>query len=340
MRTQLLLLCMLLCLGACKESKKATVGSGGSDRTTEVPTELPKEPSKDQASGEVIDVSGDVTASRAGAKPRELKLHDKIFSDDTVTTGHDGSVAIFLKHNGAIHDIGDSQEITMRDSLAWNATTKTQGAFDSKTQYEGSSAAGADFGREAATDGSHVANKLVDPNVVGPVPKMNRRETVAGKHGPEQEEKPPGITELTWPPVPGQKTGETVIGDQAAQEPIAVPWPEAMPVDDKMTEGGFQLSGAGRDAGTALAADRQRAPVLTKRAFVQTLAVACQKEHKGWGQILVHITFADSKISSMVLRGSDSLSGTLHCLETRLSKTTKTLERGTITFSLLLSPLK
>ena len=73
--------------------------------------------------GEVVQVTGAVTATRAaaGTEARALAAGTTVFVDDTVTTGADGSVDIRIAHNGAIWKLGAGESRRVDASAAWRA---------------------------------------------------------------------------------------------------------------------------------------------------------------------------------------------------------------------------
>ncbi len=366
MRT--LLLCVLLCGVACNETKKATTGEVGSEGTKDAAVEAAVE----GPAGSVVDIDGTVTATRDGKVPRTLALGQKIFADDTVETKDDSVIAILLMHNGAIHDIGSGQVVRVRGSLAWKVERKSQGIFDSDTAYEGTSAAGVNAMKEAATHVSQLArNSSKDPSTI----------TINEESTPTQNTRRPFNDRDTAPPKPHLKPFElewkrdrqkrrvegapVFTGESAAAErerDLSWTAPSTLVEGD----GGLGLVGTSREAGKvpggqgagkgtkkpggpdskekkpdeAEADDSDSPPVPTKRAFVLGLAKACQEWSKGSGEFHVQITFANSKVSAMLIRGNPSLKGTLTCLKEKLAKSTEALEGGTITFSLKLAPLK
>lgn len=103
-----------------------------------------------QPAGEVIELAGQVSAARAGAATRPLAVGAQVFSDDTVTTGADGSAVILLAHNRVRWNLGSGKSLRVDRSMAWKAKADESGsAFDDQDQMATASA-GRHTDREAA----------------------------------------------------------------------------------------------------------------------------------------------------------------------------------------------
>ncbi len=68
--------------------------------------------------GTVVELTGKVTATRAGAT-RDLALGGEVSSDDVVTTTADASVTIELAHNNARWSLGAGRSGAVKESVAW-----------------------------------------------------------------------------------------------------------------------------------------------------------------------------------------------------------------------------
>jgi hypothetical protein len=105
------------------------------------------------AAGTVVQASGSVTATRAGAS-RALAVGDTVSADDVVTTGADGRVAIELLHNHVRWSLGPGREKQVSASAAWTAA---QGSTEIAVTDERSGAAGRHAEREAADTAASAA---------------------------------------------------------------------------------------------------------------------------------------------------------------------------------------
>lgn len=109
------------------------------------------------AAGDVVEVSGTVTATRAGT-PRPIAAGDVISGDDVIETGADGRVTITLRHNRVAWTLGPGKKEQVGASLAWRAPTASQTAAGPTGERSG--AAGRHAEREAA-DTAATANMEV-----------------------------------------------------------------------------------------------------------------------------------------------------------------------------------
>lgn len=103
-----------------------------------------------QPAGKVIELAGQVSAARAGAATRPLAVGAQVYSDDTVTTGTDGSATILLAHNHVRWNLGTGKSLRVDRSMAWKAKADESGsAFDDEDEMATASA-GRHTDREAA----------------------------------------------------------------------------------------------------------------------------------------------------------------------------------------------
>ncbi|MEZ4368437.1 MAG: hypothetical protein R2939_19485 [Kofleriaceae bacterium] len=70
------------------------------------------------AVGSVLEVSGTVTATRAGVT-RPLSVGDDISGDDELVTGADGRVTVVLRHNGVQWQLPPGRRAVVATSTAW-----------------------------------------------------------------------------------------------------------------------------------------------------------------------------------------------------------------------------
>ena len=97
--------------------------------------------------GEVVEVTGEVTAIREAAR-RTLRAGAKVSSDDLVETGAGGHVVIVLAHNNARWELGENQQQQVASSLAWGLPRK-EGPAAAGTEH--TAAAGRHGERSAAS---------------------------------------------------------------------------------------------------------------------------------------------------------------------------------------------
>ncbi len=70
--------------------------------------------------GDVTEVAGTVTATRAG-QVRPLRVGDAVSGDDVIATAADGRVTIALRHNHVPWSLGPGASRRVADSAAWRA---------------------------------------------------------------------------------------------------------------------------------------------------------------------------------------------------------------------------
>ncbi len=81
-------------------------------------------PQKDQPAGEVLEVTGTVTAELTASgktQSRPLAVGDRVLADETIVTGPDSAVTIRLLHNDVRWSLGADKRKVVRQSAAWNA---------------------------------------------------------------------------------------------------------------------------------------------------------------------------------------------------------------------------
>lgn len=104
-------------------------------------SEEPAARDPNQPAGKVVEMAGDVSATREGAASRPLAVGAPVFADDTVTTGSDGSAVILLAHNQVRWSLGQGKSARVDRSLAWKASGDQGGsAFDDEDEMATASA--------------------------------------------------------------------------------------------------------------------------------------------------------------------------------------------------------
>jgi hypothetical protein len=102
------------------------------------------------AVGKVVEISGDVSATRGTAK-RALASGQEISGDDVIETGARANVRILFAHNNATWDLGPNKKQLVSESLAWRAPKADSPAGDVN---EATLAAGRHAERETVTTGT------------------------------------------------------------------------------------------------------------------------------------------------------------------------------------------
>lgn len=131
-------------------------------------------PEPDGPAGEVVELSGTVTAEASG-KSRPLAVGDKVSATDTIVTAEGASVAIRLFHNDARWELGGGKKRVVRKSLAWSAPKGSQvaGAKPNDTTM----AAGRHAERQAGTTTAVRDVTPADKDTTAEPPKVGGRET-------------------------------------------------------------------------------------------------------------------------------------------------------------------
>ncbi len=129
MKAWIVVVVTALALVACKKGKR------------EAPAVVPGAPA-----GDVLDVTGTVTASR-GQDIRTLKAGDEVSGDDLITTAPDASVVIELRHNHVKWSLKGGYSKVLGESAAWRAAKQGD---PSASLGERTTAAGRHAEREAA----------------------------------------------------------------------------------------------------------------------------------------------------------------------------------------------
>jgi hypothetical protein len=113
--------------------------------------------------GEVLEVSGAVTAARQGEPSRSLPAGAPVFADDTITTSADGLAVILIAHNHARWSLGGGQSQRVDRSGAWSVAVDDSGgsSFDEQGQLATASA------------GRHSDREAGDTAATAQVPRAN-----------------------------------------------------------------------------------------------------------------------------------------------------------------------
>ena len=105
------------------------------------------------AVGKVVELSGEVSATRGTAK-RPLATGQEISGDDVIETGAQATVRILFAHNNATWDLGPNKKQLVSESLAWKAPKANTPAGEVN---EATLAAGRHAERETVTTGTTAA---------------------------------------------------------------------------------------------------------------------------------------------------------------------------------------
>src|SRR5688500_15736015 len=120
------------------------------------------------AAGNVLEVTGTVTAKRGDAAPRPLAVGDTVSGDDVIETGADGSIVIELLHNKARWSLAASRKQQVATSAAWKAPARSGDEVGGTGR---STAAGRHAEREGAdTAAGAVATETAAPVAAAPAP--------------------------------------------------------------------------------------------------------------------------------------------------------------------------
>jgi len=176
--------------------------SGGSDTAQVAPGAV---------AGSVLEVSGNVSATRNGAS-RALAAGADVFAEDVVDTGG-GSVVILLKHNNARWAVESGQRTRVDESLAWKLAKQDGPA---KIVDHASSAAGREGERTAAdtratseTGAGGGAESSADSgknSSADSAPASDKRKRARAPEGAAKESAPPAMPSPPPPPEPKATT--------------------------------------------------------------------------------------------------------------------------------------
>lgn len=139
--------------------------------------------------GVVVEMSGQVEATRAGGEPRPLALEAEVFADDTVETGPGSSVSIVLSHNNASLRLEADMSRRVDETLAWKAPRREGDSVLDRDVADQTAAAGRHTEREAAgTAATAVANR--ETAAAPPAQPDPPVKAVAPEPAPEPRAKP------------------------------------------------------------------------------------------------------------------------------------------------------
>lgn len=229
------------------------------------------------AAGQVLEVSGNVAATRSGAT-RPLAVGAEVFADDVIDTGN-GSVAILLRHNNARWAVEGGQRMRVDESLAWKLAKQDGPA---RAVEHASSAAGREGERTAAdTRATSETGETTRMRGISPNGRAENAPAATGAATPPADSPeeppspraPPPVTPSPQPPMkPEPKTAATADTDTGGANGAGA--------------GGEAGGGAGRGgamggAGKASAADTaEEQPRAQPKAGVRALAPDVAQEKK------------------------------------------------------------
>jgi hypothetical protein len=167
------------------------------------------QPGDGEPAGQVLELTGAVTAAREGKPARSLASGDSIFRDDTITTPADGAVTIRLSHNKARWSLGAGRARRVDRSPAWRAEVSSGSAFDDDDALPTSAA------------GRHSEPQAGDTRATAPTPKAE-----AAAADTRVAEAPP--------PAPARKRGRKASAAPAAPQ-------DSSPAPEPSGPGGLAL---------------------------------------------------------------------------------------------------
>ncbi len=162
---------------------------GGKDAD---PSQPVAEAPKAAGAGKVIEITGNVTASR-GTEVRKLAAADPVVAEDVIDTGTDGSIVIELAHNNARWSLEAGIKSRVDESVAWGLPKQDHASVvDHAT-----SAAGRHADRQAAETAASAAEApAVEAKVEAKV-EANARPAAAATAAPKPAVKPVKPAEVT-----------------------------------------------------------------------------------------------------------------------------------------------
>jgi hypothetical protein len=102
--------------------------------------------------GEVVEVSGEVTAQRGDSDPRPLAAGDPVTGEDRIRTGEGAEVKIRLAHNGVLVVLSSGADVLLAEQAGWKASGEVGRGVLERDPDDKTAAAGVNSEREAATD--------------------------------------------------------------------------------------------------------------------------------------------------------------------------------------------
>ncbi len=132
------------------------------------------------AVGKVVEISGEVSATRGTAK-RALATGQEISGDDTIATGAQANVRIVFAHNNATWELGPNRTQLVSESLAWKLPKQDTPASE--------------VNEATLAAGRHAERETVTTNNTAPAP-------VAAPIAPAAQPPAPGATPAAEPPAP------------------------------------------------------------------------------------------------------------------------------------------
>lgn len=259
--------------------------------------------------GQVTEVEGKVSASRAGQEERALKKGNTVFADDTIVTSTDGRVEILLDHNNARWQLAASKERRVDESAAWRAERQELSAFD-KTEAVKTVAAGRNSTREAAEsketllkpdkegesktddDGEGGSFAAPDPQPIAPPTTSATRKKGLRSRKDKRTRRSSGGAPGGGLPKPADTRTPAPLPLPTATGPLPSPAPTPPPD-----------------------------PAQTQKSFVRKLLLACHRKHGGKGSIRYSLSGKAGKVAKLKISG-EGLDGVVACLRSRLASAT------------------
>jgi hypothetical protein len=160
------------------------------------------------AAGDVVEVSGSVTAIRDG-KSRPLAAGDVVSGDDVIDTATDGRVTIKLHHNKVTWTLGPGSKEAVGKSLAWSQKMTTETAAGPTGERSGAA------GRHAEREAADTAASGEMAQAAEPAPVAAAAPAAAAAPPAAVADMPaPGAAPVP-PPPPPEKEAAVAVADEA-----------------------------------------------------------------------------------------------------------------------------
>ncbi len=324
------------------------VASCGESETAVVPTE--------GAAGQVRELRGTVTATRAGQKPRILTESDTIFVNDSLRTADDASVVILFAHNNARWQLGSGYKGKVVDSLAWR-TKRHEASALVRTEHTQTAAAGRNSEREAAesietleivpvAEMAETKSSASEPESPSDVPdqaaaqeresdKNTQRSAPSATSTRPPKYKPrskpaPAAAPAPAPPPPARAPSPP----PGAPSPVTAPLGEsalggsdddaftgAMGVGTTKADTSRHGHASGGDGSKTKRRQRPARATSKSRTLINGIGKTCSAKYKQKGSVSVSLTVTRSRISQLVVTGDSSLAATKKCIKQKLRAT-------------------
>jgi hypothetical protein len=235
--------------------------------------------------GVVVELAGEVTARRAatGTEFRPLAVEAQVFADDTITTGAGASVAIRLRHNNAVWNLGPDKARRVDGSVAW-----------------GAAATSADPLAQTSTDPSASAGRHVEVEAAGDDTSPNTGTATTDEPGAENEARAGG----------DDNDGD---GDKDNDKGSNQDRPD---LSDKLRE---EISGAVRIVGVRGNEADRRVIASSRERIANCYRQVLRTDEKAGGRVVIRMaTDETGKVIEVEIVSGGRLEAMNECLETKM----------------------